>query len=87
MKVVHRKNPTYSYMSAEQQSQVKYQEMEYIVKRARADLEQLSGSLNTIKVNADADMDRIMFNNVRTQKRKLLMKEVILEELRYKVKQ
>ncbi|MFT7484105.1 MAG: chromosomal replication initiation ATPase DnaA, partial [Oceanospirillaceae bacterium] len=78
---------TYSYMSAEQQSQVKYQEMEYIVKRARADLEQLSGSLNTIKVNADADMDRIMFNNVRTQKRKLLMKEVILEELRYKVKQ
>jgi hypothetical protein len=27
-----------------------------------------------------------MFNNVRTQKRKLLMKEVILEELRYKVK-
>jgi hypothetical protein len=87
MKVVHRKNPTYSYMSAEQQSQVKYQEMEYIVKRARADLEQLSGSLNTIKVNADADMDRIMFNNVRTQKRKLLMKEVILEELRHKVKQ
>jgi hypothetical protein len=86
MKVVYRKNPTYSYMSAEQRSQVKHQEMEYIVKRARADLEQLAGSLNTIKVNEDADMDRIMFNNVRTQKRKLLMKEVILEELRYKVK-
>lgn len=85
MKVVHRKNPTYSYMSAEQQLQAKYHEMEYIVKRAREDLEHLSASMNTIKSNPDSETDRLLFNNVRTQERKLMMKEVILEELRRKV--
>lgn len=85
MKVVNRKNPTYNYMSLEQKNQAKYSEMEYIVKRARIDLEQLTESLQGTNNNADPEMDRMMYNNLRTQKRKLLMKEVILEELRYKI--
>lgn len=85
MKVVNRKNPTYNYMSAEQKNAAKYHEMEYIVKRARIDLEQLTGSLESQSSNVDPEMDRMMFNNLRTQKRKLLMKEVILEELRQKI--
>lgn len=85
MKVVNRKNPTYNYMSAEQKNQAKYYEMEYIVKRARADLDQLTENLDSVNADADSEMDRMMFNNVRTQKRKLLMKEVILEELRHKL--
>lgn len=85
MKVVSRKNPTYNYLSEKQQILAKHNEMDYIVVRARADLEQLEESLKGVNATNDPDMERVMFNNLRTQKRKLLMKEIILEELRQKV--
>lgn len=82
MKVVHRKHPTYNFLSESQQLVIKYREMEYIVRRARADLEQLVDSYKGVYQKPNTEMDKIMENNLRTQKRKLLMKEVILEELR-----
>ncbi len=85
MKVVHRKNPTYSYMSDEQKLHAKYNEMAYIVKRARIDLQQLSETMGNVSTGSDPEMDRMVANNLRTQQRKLLMKEVILEELRQKI--
>ncbi|UBM57661.1 DUF349 domain-containing protein [Marinilongibacter aquaticus] len=81
MKVVGRKHPTFSFLDDEQKEMVKYREMENIVRRARTDLDELEISMNHSRTG-DNDMDRMMLNNLKTQKRKLLMKEVILEELR-----
>src|SRR5690606_27892223 len=78
MKVVGRKHPTFNFLDEEQKEMVKYREMENIVRRARTDLEELEISTNQGS-GSDSDMDRMMFNNLKTQKRKLLMKEVILE--------
>ena len=63
---------------------MKYREMDNIVKRARVDMEQLEVTTNQSR-SSDGEMDRMVFNNLKTQKRKLLMKEIILEELRRKV--
>lgn len=81
MKVVARKSPTFNFLDNDQKNRTKYQEMESIVRRARHDLQQLEESTN-FNSGDDGDMDRMMFNNLKTQKRKLLMKEIILEELR-----
>lgn len=84
MKVVSRKHPTFNFYTDEQKIAVKYREMENIVRRARADLEDLVQNSQGAESNMGADMERMMFNNLKTQKRKLLMKEIILEEIRQK---
>jgi len=80
MKVVTRKVPNYNYLSDKQQTLTKFREMESIVIRARGELKQLIESYDGVARNEE--MDKIMNSNINTQKRKLLMKEVILEELR-----
>lgn len=84
MKVVTRRNPSFSFMDNEEKDIVKYREMDNIVKRARVDMEQLEVTTSQSR-SSDEEMDRMVFNNLKTQKRKLLMKEIILEELRRKV--
>ncbi|MFT4733818.1 MAG: hypothetical protein ACI9QN_000060 [Arcticibacterium sp.] len=84
MKVVGRKSPSFNFLDEEQKSKTKYREMENIVRRARHDLQELEAT-SSIGSGDSQDMDRMMFNNLKTQKRKLLMKEVILEELRQKL--
>jgi hypothetical protein len=84
MKVVGRKHPTFNFLDDNQKDMVKYREMENIVRRARNDLQELEESTER-DAGQSGDMDRMMFNNLKTQKRKLLMKEIILEELRQKV--
>ncbi len=80
MKVVTRKLPNYNYLSEKQQTLTKFREMENIVIRARGELKILIESNEG--VSQGYDLDKIMNSNIQTQKRKLLMKEVILEELR-----
>ena len=82
MKVIHRKHPTYNFLTDTQQLVIKYREMDYIVKRAKIDFEQLVDAFES--ESHSQEMEQMMVNNLRTQKRKLLMKEVILEELRQK---
>jgi Domain of Unknown Function (DUF349) len=82
-KVIARKYPTFSFLSDRQKDLTKYREMENIVKRARTDLEDLVQSYDT--QNQSEEMEQMMQSNLKTQKRKLLMKEIILEELRQKV--
>ena len=82
-KVIARKYPTFSFLSERQRDLTKYREMENIVKRARTDLEDLVLSYDT--QNQSQEMEQMMQSNLKTQKRKLLMKEIILEELRQKV--
>lgn len=82
MKVVMRKHPTFNFLDSDQKDLVKYREMDNIVKRARTDLQELEQ--NSQASPGDEEMERMMMNNLKTQKRKLLMKEVILEELRQK---
>lgn len=84
MKVVTRKHPTFNFYTDEQKIAVKYREMENIVRRARTDLEELVSNSQNAGSNMGEDMERMMMNNLKTQKRKLLMKEVILEEIRQK---
>jgi hypothetical protein len=84
MKVVGRKHPTFNFLDDSQKDMVKYREMDNIVRRARNDLQELEESTER-DAGQSSDMDRMMFNNLKTQKRKLLMKEIILEELRQKV--
>jgi hypothetical protein len=81
-KVIARKYPTFSFLSDKQKDLTKYREMENIVRRARTDLDELVRSYEGQKM--DEEMERMMQSNLKTQKRKLLMKEVILEELRHK---
>jgi hypothetical protein len=83
MKVVGRKHPTFNFLDDAQKDMVKYHEMESIVRRARTDLEELERT-SLASATGDSELDRMMFNNLKTQKRKLLMKEIILEELRQK---
>lgn len=80
MKVVTRKLPNYNYLSEKQQVLTKFREMENIVIRARGELKILIESNEG--VSQGPDLDKITQSNIQTQKRKLLMKEVILEELR-----
>jgi Domain of Unknown Function (DUF349) len=82
-KVIARKYPTFNFLSDKQKDLTKYREMENIVKRARMDLEDLIHSYDG--QSSGYEMDQMMQSNLKTQKRKLLMKEVILEELRQKV--
>lgn len=82
-KVIARKYPTFNFLSDKQKDLTKYREMENIVKRARTDLEDLIHSYDG--QSSGYEMDQMMQSNLKTQKRKLLMKEVILEELRQKV--
>jgi hypothetical protein len=84
MKVVGRKHPTFNFLDDGQKNQTKYYEMENIVRRARQDLEVLEQSTN-LGSGESEEMDRMMYNNFKTQKRKLLMKEIILEELRHRL--
>lgn len=81
-KVIARKYPTFSFLSDKQKDLTKYREMENIVRRARTDLDDLVKSYEFQKM--DEEMERMVQSNLKTQKRKLLMKEVILEELRQK---
>ncbi|NBA87075.1 DUF349 domain-containing protein [Emticicia sp. CRIBPO] len=83
MKVIARKYPTFNFLSDKQKDLSKYREMEIIVKRARTDLDDLVLSYDSSPKNEE--MDQMIQSNLKTQKRKLLMKEVILEELRQKV--
>lgn len=81
-KVIARKYPTFNFLSDKQKDLTKYREMENIVRRARTDLDELVRSYEGQRM--DEEMERMMQSNLKTQKRKLLMKEVILEELRQK---
>jgi Domain of Unknown Function (DUF349) len=82
-KVIARKYPTFNFLSDRQKDLTKYREMETIVKRARVDLEELVRSYEGQTI--DAEMEQMIQSNLKTQKRKLLMKEVILEELRHSI--
>ncbi len=84
MKVVARKHPSFNFLDNDQKDSIKYREMENIVYRARTDLDELIKT-NQSAGNLSEDMERMMISNERTQKRKLLMKEIILEELRQKI--
>ncbi len=80
MKVISRKFPAFSFMNEVDQFMTKFREMEYIVKRAKFDLTQLEDELKFAGGLANAD--RAVQSNFMTQKRKLQMKELILEEYR-----
>lgn len=84
MKVITRKHPTYNFLSDKQKDLTKYREMDNIVRRARQDLQLLIESVEATG-SQGPEMDQMTQSNLRTQKRKLLMKEVILEELRQRV--
>ena len=81
MKVIARKHPSFQYLSERQQLLTKLREMENIVYRAKGDLEQLIAT-NPRGSGANEEMNKMMDSNINTQKRKLAMKEHILDELK-----
>ncbi|WP_367915257.1 DUF349 domain-containing protein [Leadbetterella sp. DM7] len=81
-KVIARKYPTFNFLSDKQKDLTKYREMDNIVRRARTDLDELIRSYDGQRM--DEEMEKMIQSNLKTQRRKLLMKEVILEELRQK---
>ena len=83
MKVISRKFPAFQYMTELDQELTKFREMEYIVKRAKFDLTQLEDELKF--AGGLGNVDRAVQSNYMTQKRKLQMKEIILEEYRTKI--
>ena len=79
MKVISRKYPTFDYLSESQQNLAKFREMENIVRRSKGELQMLIESFDAVPRNYEND--KIMQSNISTQKRKLGMKEFILNEL------
>jgi hypothetical protein len=83
MKVISRKYPAFAYMSDIDAEVTKFREMENIVKRAKFDITTLEEEI--AGMGGVANVDRAIQSNFMTQKRKLQMKVVILEELRAKI--
>lgn len=81
-KVVSRKYPTFQFLSEKQKDLTRYREMGNIFKRAQNDFNELLASQKDQM--EDEDMARVFQSSLRTQRRKLKMKELILAELKEK---
>jgi hypothetical protein len=54
--------------------------MDYLVKKEKGDLAQYADNSDSFNRNNEAD--RLLYQKVQTQKRKVMVKETILEELK-----
>ena len=79
-RVLYRKYPAFEIRSTEDQLGIKIREMEWLIKREKGDLEVAISAAQTAQV--DEDTAKQMMNRINTQRRKIAMKEKILEEFR-----
>lgn len=83
-RVISRKYPAFEIRSEEDQLNIKTREMEWLIKREKADLEVTIASAQNMP--PDPEAERQMMGKINIQRRKITMKEKILEEFKAKMK-
>lgn len=83
-RVIARKYPAFEIRSVEDQVNIKTREMEWLIKREKADLEVTIASAQNMP--ADPEAERQLMGKINIQRRKITMKEKILEEFKAQVK-
>jgi hypothetical protein len=83
-RVISRKYPAFEIRSEEDQLNIKTREMEWLIKREKADLEVTIASAQNMP--PDPENERQMMGKINIQRRKITMKEKILEEFKAKMK-
>ncbi|WP_298350236.1 DUF349 domain-containing protein [Runella sp.] len=83
-RVITRKYPAFEIRSLEDQVNIKTREMEWLIKREKADLEVTIASAQNMP--ADPEAERQLMGKINIQRRKITMKEKILEEFKAQVK-
>ncbi|WP_028668078.1 DUF349 domain-containing protein [Runella zeae] len=83
-RVISRKYPAFEIRTEEDQLAIKTREMEWLIKREKADLDVTIASAQNMP--ADPEAERQMMGKINIQRRKITMKEKILEEFKSKMK-
>ncbi|MFN8346848.1 MAG: DUF349 domain-containing protein [Spirosomataceae bacterium] len=83
-RVIARKYPAFEIRSSEDQLNIKTREMEWLIKREKADLEVTIASAQNMP--ADPEAERQLMGKINIQRRKITMKEKILEEFKAQTK-
>ncbi|MCP1382778.1 DUF349 domain-containing protein [Runella sp. CRIBMP] len=83
-RVISRKYPAFEIRSPEDQLNIKTREMEWLIKREKADLEVTIASAQNMP--PDPEAERQMMGKINIQRRKITMKEKILEEFKAQMK-
>ncbi|RDB04782.1 DUF349 domain-containing protein [Runella aurantiaca] len=83
-RVITRKYPAFEIRSPEDQLNIKTREMEWLIKREKADLEVTIASAQNMP--PDPEAERQMMGKINIQRRKITMKEKILEEFKAQMK-
>jgi hypothetical protein len=82
-RVISRKYPAFEIRSTDEQYRIKIREMEWLIKREKDDLElAISSAQNS---TMDEDTAKQTMNRINTQRRKVAMKEKIVEEFKTKL--
>ncbi|TAE37338.1 MAG: DUF349 domain-containing protein [Runella slithyformis] len=82
-RVISRKYPAFEMRSEEDQLNIKIREMEWLVKREKGDLEMSISSAQSASM--DEETERQLMGKINIQRRKIAMKERILEEFHRKL--
>ncbi|WP_428664908.1 DUF349 domain-containing protein [Runella sp.] len=82
-RVISRKYPAFEIRSEEDQLNIKTREMEWLIKREKADLDVTIASAQNMP--PDPETERQMMGKINIQRRKITMKEKILEEFKAKM--
>ncbi len=83
-RVISRKYPAFEIRTEEDQLAIKTREMEWLIKREKADLDVTIASAQNMP--ADPEAERQMMGKINIQRRKITMKEKILEEFKSKMR-
>lgn len=81
-RVIARKYPAFEIRTPEDQLKIKIREMEWLIKREKEDLEvTIANAQNTL--SDDPEVERQLMGKINIQRRKITMKERLLEDFRY----
>jgi hypothetical protein len=80
MRVISYRYPDFLDKPRRDQLKIQIHQMDYLVKKEKGDLAQYADNSDSFNRNNEAD--RLLYQKVQTQKRKVMVKETILEELK-----
>lgn len=80
MRVIGYRYPDFLEKPRRDQLKIQIHQMDYLVKKEKGDLAQYAD--NTDNFNRNNEAEKLMYQKIQTQKRKVMVKETILEELK-----
>jgi len=84
LRVISRKYPAFEIRSEEDQLNIKVREMEWLIKREKSDLDVTIASAQNMPTD-DPEAEKQVMGKINIQRRKIMMKEKILEEFKAKM--